>query len=213
MLVLAIALAFTVAAAAGPGTGADKTEKTVKKQTKPRLSDSELATLQHHHDVNLVEIEMGKLAQQRGGPEEMTYAAQLVKDHQLANTKAIKLAKTHGVTLSKGATPTTEVDEAQQAKQMETMERLKSLEGSNFDREFLRAMVDQHSAELGYMSVAIADATAPKLKAHLEQARPTIEKHANHARELLAKMESRDTPAPKSDETTPPGPTPYNPTP
>ncbi|MBZ0234667.1 MAG: DUF4142 domain-containing protein [Deltaproteobacteria bacterium] len=254
LLVLAIALAVPAAAAAGPGTGADKTEKadktdkTVKTQNKPRLSDSELATLQHHHDVNLMEIKMGKLAQQRGGPEVKKYAAQLVKDHQMADKKAIQLAKARGVTLSQGATPMSEVEQAQHQKQMETMSRLETLQGESFDREFLQAMVDRHSAELGYLTVAIADATDSKLKAHLESVRPKIEKHADQARQLLSKMEGtagdetsdrpmtdettgetpppEDTsgetrtptpaqptpaPSPKRDETTPPSPTPYNP--
>jgi putative membrane protein len=229
-LVLAIALAFPAAAAAGPGTGETKTDKTVKKGQQ-RLSEADLSTLQHHHDVNLMEIDMGKLAQQRGGPEVKKYAAALVKDHQTADKTAINLAKARGVTLSTHATPMSEVEAAEHEKQMQTMERLKSLEGSNFDREYLTAMVDGHSAELGYLTVAIADASDAKLKAHLEKVRPVVEKHADQARDLLAKMngnattapapgemKSNDaktppkkpatpaTPTPKSDETTPPAP-------
>src|SRR5262245_49609978 len=110
-LVLAIALAFPAAAAAGPGTGETKTEKPVKQQ-KQRLSEGDLSTLQHHHDVNLMEIEMGKIAQQRGGPEVKKYAAALVKDHQTADKTAIGLAKARGVTLSSGATPMSDAEMA-----------------------------------------------------------------------------------------------------
>ena len=229
---LAIALAFPAAAAAGPGTGETKTDKTVKKGQQ-RLSEGDLSTLQHHHDVNQMEIEMGKLAQERGGPEVKKYAAQLVKDHQSADKMAINLAKARGVTLSSHATPMSDVEEAEHAKQMQTMERLKSLEGASFDREYLTAMVDGHSAELGYLTVAIADASDAKLKAHLEKVRPAIEKHADQARDLLAQMnggttttktpgetKSNDaktppakpsTPSTPKSETTPQAPTPPRP--
>jgi putative membrane protein len=210
-IVLALALAFAAPAiaTAGPGTGADKADKTVKKPQKQRISEADLSTLQHHHDVNLMEIEMGKLAQERGGPEVKTYAAALVKDHQTADKTAIALAKARGVTLSSHARPMSDVEEAQHQKQMETMKRLETLEGPAFDRAYLTAMVDGHSAEIGYLTVAIADATDAKLKAHLEKVRPTVEKHADQARDLLAKMDE----APKTNERTPARPTPTNPTP
>jgi hypothetical protein len=128
----------------------------------------------------------------------------------------------------------TDVEEAQQQKQMDTMTRLQSLEGANFDREYLTAMVDGHSAELGYLTVAIADATDAKLKAHLEKTRPVIERHADEARTLLSaigdqaktpgqstpgemkkpsstKPDATDSDTTKPDETTPPKPAPYNP--
>lgn len=231
-LVLAIALAFPAVATAGPGTGDTKPVK----QSKQRLSEADLATLQHHHDVNLMEIEMGQIAQQRGGPAVKKYAAALVKDHQAADKTAIGLAKARGVTLSSHATPVSDVEEAEHQKQMAMMEKLKTLEGANFDREYLSAMVDGHSAELGYLTVAIADTTDTKLKAHLEKVRPVVEKHADQARDLLAKTNTTKTedatpgelksndakpppakpvapaPAPpKTEETTPPKPTPYNP--
>lgn len=183
-LVLATALAFPAVAAAGPGKGETKI---VKKQSQ-RLTEGDLATLQHHHDVNLMEIEMGKLAQQRGGPAVKKYAGTLVKDHQTADRTAIGIAKARGVTLSSHATPVSDVEEAEHQKQMETMDKLKVLEGANFDREYLTAMIDGHSAELGYLTVAIADASDNKLKAHLEKVRPTIERHADQARDLLAEM-------------------------
>jgi putative membrane protein len=222
-LVLAIALAVPATAAAGPGTGETKPAKTVKQ--KQRLSDADLSTLQHHHDVNLMEIEMGKLAQQRGGPEVKKYAAALVKDHQTADKTAIALAKARGVTLSSHATPVSDVEAAEHQKQMETMDKLKTLEGMNFDREYLRAMVDGHSAELGYLTVAIADTTDTKLKAHLEKVRPTVEKHADQARDILAKIDTGTTgdtktpgemksndaktpPAKPTTPTTPPAPAP-----
>lgn len=197
-LVLAIALAFPAVATAGPGTGDTKTDTKTVKKTQQRLSDGDLSTLQHHHDVNLMEIEMGKIAQQRGGPDVKKYAAALVKDHQAADKTAINLAKARGVTLSSHATPMSDVEEAEHEKQMQLMERLKVLEGSNFDREYLTAMVDGHSAELGYLTVAIADATDSKLKSHLEKVRPVVERHADQARVLLAKMDGT-----KTDDVTP----------
>ena len=77
----------------------DQQQLTFLTQQKQRLSEADLSTLQHHHDVNLMEIEMGKLAQQRGGPEVKKYAAALVKDHQTADKTAIAIAKARAVTV------------------------------------------------------------------------------------------------------------------
>jgi predicted outer membrane protein len=229
VLVLAIAFAFPAVAAAGPGTGETKPVKKETKRPQARLTEGDLSTLQHHHDVNLMEIEMGKLAQQKGGPEVKKYAAQLVKDHQTADKTAIQIAKARAVTLSEHARPMTDVEEAEHQKQMDTMNRLQSLEGANFDREYLTAMVDGHSAELGYLTVAIADASDAKLKSHLEKVRPVVERHADEARTILQAIQGDETktparvtpaekpapktekPAPKTEETTPPKPVPYNP--
>jgi predicted outer membrane protein len=201
ILTLAIAFAFPAVASAGPGTGDTKPVKKETKKTQSRLSEGDLSTLQHHHDVNQMEIEMGKLAQQKGGPEVKKYAAQLVKDHQTADKMAMQIAKTRAVSLSEHARPMTDVEEAEHQKQMDTMQRLKTLEGSNFDREYLSAMVDGHSAELGYMTVAIADATDAKLKAHLEKTRPVIERHADEARTLLSAIQGDEAKTP--GQTTP----------
>jgi predicted outer membrane protein len=200
VLVLAIALAVPVAALAGP------------KKPQARLTEGDLSTLQHHHDVNLMEIEMGKLAQQKGGPEVKKYAAQLVKDHQSADKIAIQIAKARAVTLSEHARPMTDVEEAEHQKRMDTMTRLQSLEGANFDREYLTAMVDGHSAELGYLTVAIADASDARLKSHLEKVRPVVERHADLARTILGAIQGDETTTPErvtpAEKTAPP---PYNP--
>jgi predicted outer membrane protein len=193
VLTLALAFAFPAAASAAPGTGDTKPVKKETKKTQARLSEGDLSTLQHHHDVNLMEIEMGKLAQQKGGPEVKKYAAQLVKDHQTADKTAIQIAKARAVTLSEHARPMTDVEEAEHQKQMDTMTRLQSLEGANFDREYLTAMVDGHSAELGYLTVAIADANDAKLKSHLEKVRPVVERHADEARTILSAIQGDET--------------------
>jgi putative membrane protein len=148
-----------------------------------RLSDADQATLQHHHGVNMMEIEMGKLAQARGSEPVKKYASALVKDHQKADKEALSLARAHGIVLAEHN------DEAGHAEMMKTMDRLSTLSGNDFDQAYLVAMIDGHTAEVGKLTVAIGKTSDVKLKVHLTKVKPVVERHAEQARALL-------TPAP-----------------
>jgi predicted outer membrane protein len=159
-----------------------------------RMSDYDQASLQHRHDVNLMEIEMGKMAQQRGTAPVKKYAAALVKDHEKADKEVMSIAKTRGVTLTEHAMPANDAERASHDEMMKTMDRLATLEGAAFDKEYLKAMVDGHTAELGRVTSEMARVTDTKLKAHLGKTKTTVERHAEQARALMA-------PAPNGENT------------
>lgn len=144
-----------------------------------RLVEADVAALQHHHGVNLMEIEMGQMAQAKGSDPVKKYAAALVRDHQKADKEALALAQARGVTLEEH--PAT----AEHKQAMETMARLKTLDGATFDREYLSAMVDGHTAEAGYLTIAIGKVRDAKLKAHFTKVKPVAERHAEQARALF----------------------------
>lgn len=187
---LALALATPSFALAGPGNGAPTTAAP--------LSDSDRDVLIHHHHVNRMEIEMGRLAMQRGGPAAKKYAATLIRDHQRADRTAVALARAHDLDLER-AMPRGAMHDAHLA----TMTRLRTLDGAGFEREFFMAMIDGHGIELNYLTTATADAEDAKLKAHLAKVRPVVERHLNEARTLLAQLHSRQ-PAGTTSPTPPP---------
>jgi putative membrane protein len=120
---------------------------------------------------NLAEIAVGKLAQQKGQSDGVrSFGAQLVSDHTAANDKAMSVAQSMGVS------PPSEPNKKQKA----VYDRLSKLSGENFDREFAKAMVDDHKNDIREFekeakkkndpAAEFANQTLPTLRKHLEMA-------------------------------------------
>jgi putative membrane protein len=120
---------------------------------------------------NLAEIEVGKLAQEKGQSEGVrSFGSHLVQDHTAANQKATSLASSMGVT------PPTEPT----SKQKTLHARLSKLSGESFDREFAKAMVNDHKNDIREFekeakrkndpAADFANETLPTLRKHLEMA-------------------------------------------
>jgi putative membrane protein len=120
---------------------------------------------------NLAEIAVGKLAQQKGQSDGVrSFGAQLVSDHTAANDKAMSVAQSMGVS------PPNEPNKKQKA----VYDRLSKLSGDNFDREFAKAMVDDHKNDIREFekeakkkndpAAEFANQTLPTLRKHLEMA-------------------------------------------
>jgi len=120
---------------------------------------------------NLAEIAVGKLAQQKGQSDGVrSFGAQLVSDHTVANDKAMSVAQSIGVS------PPSEPNK----KQKTVYDRLSKLSGENFDREFAKAMVEDHKSDIREFekeakkkndpAAEFASQTLPTLRKHLEMA-------------------------------------------
>lgn len=119
---------------------------------------------------NLAEVAVGKLAQEKGKSDGVrSFGQMLVTDHSAANQKATNVANTLGVT------PPTEPNKKQKA----TYDKLAKLSGDAFDREFAKAMVNDHKKDIKEFekeskandsAAAFAKETLPTLHKHLETA-------------------------------------------
>lgn len=172
-----------------------------------KLTDADTTILAHIHHVNLMEIDMGKLAQKRGSPAVKRYAEQLVRDHQTSDTSVIAFAKTRGLAKIPDAKPATEAERNDMKTTMDAMAKLKTLKGADFDREYLTMMVDGHDKELVQTEPAMSTASDPELKKLLDGRKVTLQRHADGARELL-KSNSQASPSSNSPS---PSPTPNSP--
>ena len=121
---------------------------------------------------NLAEVQMGKLAEQKGGGDGVrSYGRQLQQDHAKANTKAKDVAK--AVKMEPPTEPSKE--------QKDAYERLAKLAGGSFDREFIEHAIEDHERDIReYENAAksfnatvakYASDTLPDLRKHLEMAR------------------------------------------
>lgn len=119
---------------------------------------------------NLAEVQMGKLAQQKGQDDDVKELGEdLVEDHSAANEKAMELAKESGVTA-----PT-----EPSAEHKKSHDELSKLSGAEFDRQFIQVMIREHKKDIQAYTTAAegdgpiadyAEETLPKLRDHLEEA-------------------------------------------
>jgi putative membrane protein len=136
--------------------------------TAPAKSDTTFLT--DAIQINLAEISVGDLAQQKGGSDDVkSFGKMLVDDHTASNAKATSLAQANGVT------PPTEPSAADKKKHDE----LEKLSGAEFDREFAKAMVKGHEEAIAKFEAAskgnddvakFAQETLPTLQKHLKTA-------------------------------------------
>jgi putative membrane protein len=122
---------------------------------------------------NLAEIQMGELAQQKAGSDGVrSFGQMLQKDHSDANQKATAAANSLGVTPPNAPT----------SKQKAMYDRLSKYSGANFDREFAKAMVDDHKQDIKeYEQQAKRNDAA---SAYAKEALPTLHRHLETAESL-----------------------------
>jgi putative membrane protein len=122
---------------------------------------------------NIAEIDVGKLAQQKGkNPAVKQYGAMLVKDHGAAKTKAEAAAKTVQVK------PPTGSSVAEKA----TYLKLKVLSGDAFDKSFASSMVSDHESDIKEYQKEAQKNDA--VGSYAKEALPTLQKHLQEAQKL-----------------------------
>ena len=96
------------------------------------------------HQANLMEIALGKMAEERASMSEVrAYADQLVQDHTNVDQTVVAMAQKGGAHLQDGAAANREGrHENAQAKQLE--QKLRSATGPDFDRLFLQQTSSDH---------------------------------------------------------------------
>jgi putative membrane protein len=161
-----------------------KAETTDKSKATAKLEAEDMKIVSHHHHVNMMEVDLGKLAQKQGSAKVKTYAAMIVKDHTAANKDLKALAKKKGIAKISAFVPETEAEKKEHDDAMAAMERIKTLKAVEFDREFLTMMVTDHDKLVSKTETQITAAKDPDLTAFLRKVKPTLQRHADKAREL-----------------------------
>jgi putative membrane protein len=125
-----------------------------------------------------MEVAMGGLASTKAEAVGVKqYGQQLMKDHRLADQMVADLAKQENVRLEA---------KAHSPSERETMERLKKASKSDFDREFLNAMVEDHEKDIDMVKRVQSETDDLNLKGLLQKLLPTLEQHLDTARGLLS---------------------------
>ncbi len=193
-IVLAFALVIPALAGADDQMNQPKTGDTTKDTTKDKnqnkdskqakLGETELKIVAHLHHVNQMEIEMGKLATRLGTQPVKKYGQQLITDHTTADKTLASFAKKRGVAVLPKAKADSEMEKAEMKQQMDGMAALKKLKGADFDREYLRMMVEGHDKELAGTPGHIEASADDELDKMLEDRKVVLQRHSDNAKEL-----------------------------
>jgi predicted outer membrane protein len=85
--------------------------------------------------ANLAEIRLGQLAQQKADdPEVKQFAQTMIDQHTAAQEQLEQIARTSGITVPSGL----------DSKHEKIQSKLEKLDGSEFDREYMKVMVEDH---------------------------------------------------------------------
>jgi len=145
------------------------------------LSVGDRKFLSEAADGGMAEVELGKLAVQKAGDENVKkFGRRMVDDHSKANDKLRELAGSKGMDLPK----------APSAKNRGLQRRLASLSGASFDRAYMRDMVTDHKEDVAAFQKESNLSRDPQVKSFATQTLPTLREHLKNAQEISSKTSS-----------------------
>lgn len=128
---------------------------------------------------NMVEVELGRLATKQATSSEVKkFAEQMIIDHTKAGEELKQVAQGKKVMLPPNLMP----------KHKETMEKLTKLKGAEFDREYVKAMVEDHEKDVAAFDNIAKTGVDADVKAFAAKTLPTLQMHLQMIREIESKM-------------------------
>lgn len=125
------------------------------------------------------EVAMGTLAPRHAlRPEVIAFGQRMVADHGALNKQLAAIAA------AKKITPPTDLGEHQRS-----FDEVVDLKGDDFDRRFVRIMIDDHHAALDLFKREAASGIDPQLRALAIATIPTLEAHLHHVQTMAALAE------------------------
>ena len=122
----------------------------------------------------LAEVELGKLAQERGTSDAVKqFGQRMVDDHSKANSELSQLAQSKGVTVPSGL----------DAKAQATKDKLSKLSGAAFDRAYIADMVKDHRTDIAEFQKEANSGHDAETKAFAAKTLPTLQEHLRMAEE------------------------------
>lgn len=172
------ASADTTTVAAAPAA-----QTTATAPASPAVTDPQIAAIVVA--ANEVDIRAGELARERSTNAEVkAFAERMVTDHTGVNQAASDLVGRLGVTPEPNATSQKLTADGEQARAA-----LQGQTGAAFDRAYIDGEVAYHQAVLDAIDqTLIPSAQNAQLKGLLEQTRPAVAAHLDHARRLQGSL-------------------------
>jgi putative membrane protein len=127
----------------------------------------------------MMEVELGKLAQEKAKNQRVKdFGAMMVRDHSKAGDELKGLAASKNVTL-----PTSVGEDHQKH-----MDDLNKKSGNDFDKAYIKMMVDDHKEDISDFEKASNNATDAAVKAWATKTLPTLRTHLDSAQAIHKKI-------------------------
>ena len=179
-LTIASALALALAACGQGEDAAEPMAEDTSAAAEPAAETPDPATPQGFVTMaassDMYEIEAGKLAQAQGKSQAVKdFGAMMVKDHTASSDKLKAAVAEAGSGVS--------VPPAMLPKHQQQLDALRGA-GENFDTLYAQQQQAAHQEALNMLTSQAQAGTVASLKAFATEARPVVEGHLEHAREL-----------------------------
>jgi putative membrane protein len=127
----------------------------------------------------LAEVKLGTLASEKASNADVKkFGEMMVTDHTKANDQLKQIASAQQVT------PPADLKPQDQA----VYDRLSKLSGEQFDRAYMRHMVEDHQKDVAEFQKASKTAGDPAVKQFATDTLPTLQKHLQDAKSVSAKL-------------------------
>jgi putative membrane protein len=127
----------------------------------------------------MMEVEMGKVAEEKGGSEDVkSFGALMIKDHSAANAKLIAIAKAKDIKLP----------DKLDAKHQAMVDKMAKMSGAAFDKMYVRDMVTDHKKDVAFFKNAKENVTDTELKSFATNTLPIIQGHLEKITAIQASM-------------------------
>jgi putative membrane protein len=140
-------------------------------------SDKRFLAMAAQGDQN--EIVLGKLAAQKAtNPEVKAFAAKMVQDHTQLSASMKPFVEEWGLMISNGPDADTQ----------KVWDKLYALSGKNFDKEYMKEMVNDHTRDLEEFTIEAKDTKDPKFQAAVVKGKSVVAAHKHMASDLEKKL-------------------------
>jgi len=134
----------------------------------PALSQHDQNFIDRAWNINTTEIRLGDIAQQRPTNADVkAFGKRMVTDHTKLNQELTSLAKEHGAVLP----------QALNQKHQELIDKLSKLSGSDFDKQYMTAMIEGHQNAVAAFEKESKNAAQSAVDKWAGQATPTLNEH------------------------------------
>ncbi|HZR29861.1 MAG TPA: DUF4142 domain-containing protein [Terriglobales bacterium] len=118
------------------------------------------------------EVELGQLAVQKASsPEVRQFGQRMVDDHTKANQELQQIASQKGITPDTQLTP----------KDQKLKDRLSNLSGSQFDKAYMKAMVNDHKEDVAEFQKEARNGKDDDVRSFASKTLPTLKEHLRMA--------------------------------
>ena len=169
--------AFICTADVAPAAKSDKADKTEKGGG--TLAQGDKLFITNVAQMSMAEVKLSEAAADHAKSENVkTFAKQMAEDHTKANDELKKLAEDKGVQLGD------DLKGAQKTK----VERVSKLNGAAFDKEYLKAMVMDHTESVKLFQAESDKGKDPAVKEWASTMLPKMKEHLQMAKDAQKKL-------------------------